>query len=130
MRWALIASFALLTAVTAVATLGVFRGKLVEPPPQHHRTGWIFVQSPKGMVRQVEISKAKIVYGDDVPSLGRSSLPKGDLIPGTEVLVTAEQDDGGEWRATEVEILSLGSRHASAKPRAGRLPSRGPAERQ
>lgn len=117
MRWAATVCFVLLISVIAFATLGVFRGKLVEPPPQQYRAGWIFVQSPKGMLRQVEISKARIIYGDDIPQTGRSDSPTADLVPGTEVLVTAEQDAAGEWRATEVQILSLRSGRASGHSR-------------
>lgn|SRR5512147_1280867 len=121
MKWAA-ALFALLVmSVVAFATLGVFRGKLVEPPPHQGRVGWIFVQSPRGTLRQVEISKARVIYGDDVPSAGRSNSPLADLIPGTEVLVTAEQDSVGEWRATEIEILSL---RAASRPAPGRVAGR------
>lgn len=112
MRWAAAIGCVLLAPVLALATLGVFRGKLVAPPPQQDRAGWIFVQSPKGMLRQVEISKAKVLYADEVPQAGRSESPRADLVPGTEVLVTAEQDNAGEWRATEVQILSLRSGRA------------------
>ncbi len=107
MRWAALLAAVLLMSAAAVATLGIFRGRLVEPPTQQSRAGWIFIQSPKGTLRQVEISKAKISYGDDVPLAARSRSPHADLVPGAEVLVTAEQDRAGEWRATEVQILSL-----------------------
>ncbi len=123
MRWAAVIGCGLVLSTAALATLGVFRGKLVEPPPQQDRTGWIFVQSPKGMLRQVEISKAKILYADDVPQAGRSESPKADLVPGVEVLVTAEQDSAGEWRATEVQILSLRSGHAGDHRRPSKLAS-------
>lgn len=121
MRWAAFVCSVLALSAVAFATLGIFRGKLVEPPAQQGREGWIFVQSPKGMLRQVEISRARIVYADDVPVVGRAHSPRGDLLPGVEVLVTAEQDSTGEWRATEVEILSLRSQPAT---RAGRSPLR------
>ncbi len=121
MRWAAGIGAVLLTSALAFATLGIFRGKLVEPPPQQERAGWVFVQSPKGMLRQVEISKARIVYADDVPQAARSDSPLADLVPGTEVLVTAEQDTAGEWRATEVQILSLRSGRASGRPRPARV---------
>ncbi len=117
MRWFAAIGCILLVPLVALATLGVFRGKLVEPPPQQDRAGWIFVQSPKGMLRQVEVSKAKILYADDVPQAGRSESPRADLVPGTEVLVTAEQDNAGEWRATEVQILSLRSGRAGGTRR-------------
>ncbi len=109
MRRAALLGALLVMSVAAMAALGIFRGRLVEPPAQQSRAGWIFIQSPKGTLRQVEISKARISYGDDVPLTARSPSPHADLVPGTEVLVTAEQDKTGEWRATEVQILSLPS---------------------
>lgn len=113
MRGAAVCCLVLATAVAVFATLGIFRGRLVEPPQQQGGPGWVFVQSPKGMLRKVEISKARISYADEVPQAGRSDSPLADLVPGTEVLVTAEQDNAGEWRATDVEILSLRSGRAS-----------------
>ena len=121
MRWAAALGSVLVLSLAAFATLGVFRGKLVDPPAQQSRPGWIFVQSPKGMLRQVEISKAKILYSEDVPSADRSSSPNGDLVAGTEVLVTAEQDNAGEWRATEVQILSLRTGQASGHRQSRRV---------
>lgn len=121
MRWAASLCSVLALSAVAFATLGIFRGKLVEPPPQQGREGWVFVQSPRGMLRQVEISRARITYADDVPAAGRSGSPRADLVPGVEVLVTAEQDAAGEWRATEVEILRLRSQRATG---ADRLPLR------
>ena len=113
MRWVVAAVCLLLLPLLALAALGIFCGRLVEPPAQQARAGWIFVQSPKGMLRQVEISKATITYDDDVPSASRSSSPQADLLPGAEVLVTAEQDQAGEWRATAIQILSLRSGRAA-----------------
>lgn len=110
MRWGVAAFVFLLIPAAALAALGIFRGKLVEPPAQEARAGWVFVQSPRGMLRKVEITKARITYGDDVPRAGRAASPSADLVPGAEVLVTAEQDDAGEWRATEIEIQGLSAR--------------------
>jgi len=116
MRWAAGICAVVLVPSLAFATLGIFRGKLVDPPPQQHQSGWIFVQSPRGMLRRVEISKARITYGEDVPSARRARSPAADLVPGTEVLVTAEQDDAGEWRATEIQILHLRTGRAAGRP--------------
>lgn len=121
MRWAAPVCFLLLTSAIAFAALGIFRGQLVEPPPQQSRAGWIFVQSPRGTLRQVEISKAKISYSDEVPTAGRASSPAADLVPGAEVLVTAEMSEAGEWRATEVQILALRSGRAGTPSRPRRL---------
>lgn len=57
------------------------------------------------MLRKVEISRAKVVYEETVPKSKRENHPELSLKPGIEVRVTAEQDSGGEWRASEVEIV-------------------------
>jgi hypothetical protein len=55
----------------------------------------------------VDVRGAKIHYDSEVPQSERQKpLPKA-LEVGTQVRVTAEQDDAGEWRATEVEILKV-----------------------
>ncbi len=103
----LLAALLVTSALALAGALGVFGGKLVRPPDQQRRAGWIFVQSPKGVLRQVEISRARITYADDIPVTRRAENPSSDLVPGVEVLVTAEQDGAGEWRAREVEILQV-----------------------
>jgi hypothetical protein len=106
-----------LVATLSAGTLGIFRGRLVQAPEGHARHNWIFVQSPNGMLRQVEISQAKISYADSVPLTHRSESPGSDLVPGVDVLVTADQDGAGEWRAHEIEILTVRTRRAGAPPR-------------
>ncbi len=96
----------------AASPLGIFRGRLVQAPEGQKRANWIFVQSPRGMLRQVEISKAKISYADEIPAGRRADSPAADLVPGVEVLVTAEQDPAGEWRAREIQILSVRAERA------------------
>ncbi len=90
-------------AVLATATPGSFRGTIVDNP--NAAKGWIYVQGRNGTARRVEISRAKIVYDDDVPAADRRPKPEEALMPGTEVRVTAEQASDGEWHATQVEIL-------------------------
>jgi hypothetical protein len=108
-----IAAAVLMASLCVMAgPLGIFRGRLVQAPEGQKRNNWIFVQSPKGTLRQVEISQAKISYADDVPVAHRSDSPAADLVPGVEVLVTADQDPSGEWRAREIEILSVRTQRA------------------
>ena len=103
--------FFLLGALSA-GTLGVFHGDVVQSPNQH-REGWIFVQSAKGMLRQVEVSHAQVSYAEEVPANQRAKTPFADLVPGSEVTVTAEQDGTGEWHAREVEIVRVSSQRAA-----------------
>lgn len=98
-------AFALILAlpILAGATPGSFRGTIVDNP--HPATGWIYVQSRNGTARRVEISRAKVLYDEDVPAAQRRARPEDALTSGAEVRVTAEQDKDGEWHATQVEIL-------------------------
>jgi len=84
-------------------TLGSFRGTIVRGPDQS--SGWIYVEGRNHTLRRVNASGAKVEYESDVPAEERKKpIPK--VLPlGTPVRVTAEQDDGGEWHATEIEIL-------------------------
>ncbi len=105
----------LVLAIACIATPGSFRGTIVDNPSAVK--GWIYVQGRNGSARRVEISRAKILYGDDVPAAARRPKPEEALIPGTEVRVTAEQDNDGEWHATQVEILKAAiSSQRSASP--------------
>ena len=92
-------------AIAATATPGSFRGTIVDKPSA--AKGWIYVQGRNGTARRVEISRAKILYDEDVPAAERRPKPEEALTPGAEVRVTAEQDSDGEWHATQVEILKV-----------------------
>ena len=107
-----LAPLALVAALSA-GTLGVFRGKVVRSPAQQQREGWIFVQSPRGVLREVNVSQAHVTYSEEIPAARRSKSPVADLVPGSEVTVTAEQDGSGEWRASEVEIVRLNDQRAA-----------------
>lgn len=97
--WALILGW----AVLASATPGSFRGTIIDNPNAGH--GWIYVQGRNGTARRVEVAHARIEYDDDVPPAERNAKPEEALVAGSEVRVTAEQGNDGEWHATEVEIL-------------------------
>ena len=102
-----------LCGVLTAGTLGVFHGDVVQSPSQQHRDGWIFVQSAKGMLREVDVSRAQVTYSEEVPASRRAKSASTDLVPGSEVTVTAEQDDAGEWHAREVEIVRVSTERAS-----------------
>ena len=91
--------------LTAAATVGSFRGTIVDPPEAAAKQGWIYVQGRNGMARRVDVSRAQVAYDDEVPAAERRAKPEEALVTGTEVRVTAEEDGGGEWQASRVEIL-------------------------
>ena len=96
----------LLSTAMLAGTPGVFRGTLVQGPGKEKIDGrWIYVKGRNGLLRRVEISRAKVSYQESVPNAKREKLPELALKPGTEVRVSAEQDREGEWRADEVEVL-------------------------
>lgn len=57
------------------------------------------------MARRVDVSRARVVYDESVPTATRLPKPEDALVAGAEVRVTAEQGSDGEWRASRVEIL-------------------------
>lgn len=99
-------------------TPGSFRGKVVRPPAGKEHQGWLYVQGRNKMLRRVAVETAVVVYSNDVPGHQREKDPAKGLFEGTEVRVTAEQDDAGEWRALRIEILKVPARASSAKARA------------
>lgn len=97
--------FSLLCAIACFAgTMGSFAGTVVAGPESS--SGWIYVQGRNHSMRKVDVSRAKIRYESGVPrSEGHAPSPSDKLPAGTQVRVTAEQDEAGEWRATVIEIL-------------------------
>lgn len=97
--------------VPASAVDGTFQGQVIDPPlNQPVRYGWIYVQGHNHLLRRVEVSHARIVFGDNVPASQRHKCTMECLVAGQEIRVTAEQDNAGEWRAKRVEILKLTTR--------------------
>ncbi|ABF41569.1 hypothetical protein Acid345_2568 [Candidatus Koribacter versatilis Ellin345] len=84
-------------------TPGSFRGTVVDGP--EHSDAWVYVEGRNHTIRRVEVSAAKVHYDSEIPTSDRKSpIPK--VLPlGTQVRITAEQDDRGEWKATDIEIL-------------------------
>ena len=106
-RLDLLLTILLLIVTSALAgTPGSFRGIVVESPDKEKSAGrWIYVKGKNGMMRRVEISKAKVSYGESVPKTRREEVPDLSLTPGAEIRVIAEQESDGEWHATEIELL-------------------------
>ncbi len=98
-------SLVLIVASLWAATPGTFRGVVILGPD--HEPGWIMVQGANGQMRRVRINEAQVVYAESVPSKDRQQKPELSIVHGTEVRVTADQDENGEWRAHKVEILKL-----------------------
>lgn len=96
-------------------TAGSFAGTIVDGPESS--ASWVYVQGRNHSMRKVDVSRAKIRYESGVP-LAERQTPTGPkkLSAGTQVRVTAEQDDAGEWHATEVEILRSSQRNGEKKP--------------
>lgn len=103
-----LATVSLLLALTLAAfagTPGIFQGRVYQdakPTP-----GWIYVQSRNGMMRKVDVSRARVTYSSSVAAADRATDAARDLVNGTEVRVTAEQDAAGEWHASRVEIIQI-----------------------
>ena len=103
-------------AAASAGTPGSFRGTIVDGPHSAEKN-WIYVQGRNGTARRVDISRARVVYDEDVPTAGRLAKPEEGLVSGAEVRVTAEQGSDGEWRASRVEILKAAG---SEERRAGK----------
>jgi hypothetical protein len=92
---------------------GTFRGRVHEGADI--KPGWVYVEAINGNLRLVDVRKANIHYEDAedeeaAPSQRRSQGDIPRLVTGTEVRVTAEQDQRGHWHASEVEVLRETSR--------------------
>jgi hypothetical protein len=97
--------------------VGMFQGELMGSP----QAGWLYVKGRNGMLRRVELGKARILYGRAVPLERRDPNPTDELIKGAVVKVTAEQGADGEWRAREVVLVHLGSRGGAKEQSSARL---------
>jgi hypothetical protein len=69
------------------------------------QTEWVYIAGRNGSLRRVEVSKAQVVYSQEVPTHRRQKIASQAVPSGTEVRITAEQDSHGDWRASEIEIL-------------------------
>jgi hypothetical protein len=109
---AFILLFFILGMIAFAGTVGSFRGTVVESDEGRPEGGWLYVRGRDGGIRRVDISHASIAYDDDAAH-HPSKPQQDDLVPGTEVRVTAEQGSDGEWRAKSIEVLK---KSEGAKP--------------
>lgn len=108
---------AVVTIPGLAGPVGMFQGELMSSP----QAGWLYVKGRNGMLRRVELGKARILYGRAVPLERRDPNPSDQLIKGAVVKVTAEQGADGEWRAREVVLVHLGTRGGVKEQRSARL---------
>ncbi|GAC1655927.1 MAG: hypothetical protein NVS9B15_16910 [Acidobacteriaceae bacterium] len=93
----------LICSVLWAGPIGVFQGELLDGP----QSGWLYVKGQNGMLRRVQLGKAHVVYGTDVPASRRGGDAAGELLRGAVVKVTAEQGSDGEWMAQKVVLVHL-----------------------
>jgi hypothetical protein len=96
----------LTTTLAFAGTPGEFRGVVGEVADRG--PNWIYVEGRNGMIRIVEISSAKVTYDSNFPQSRRRKVAANSLARGAEVRVTAELEDGGNWHASEIEIIRPG----------------------
>jgi hypothetical protein len=101
----LLFSLLLLGSVVSAGPIGVFQGELLDGP----QAGWLYVKGKNGMLRRVQLGKANVVYGMEVPANRRVGDAVVELMRGAVVKVTAEQGSDGEWRARKVVLVHLAS---------------------
>lgn len=91
------------------AASGEFRGVIAASHFVKPSEKWIFVQGRNGLLRKVNITRARVVYDDAVPVDQRRERPSYSLIEGAEVRVNAKQDADGEWNALQIVIMKMAS---------------------
>lgn len=94
-------------SLAGLAASGTFRGTLVSDPVTQDSHRWVYLQSANGSVRRVEVSRAEVVYGEEMGRQPHPAKASAALRQGTGVRVTASQDETGEWAATRVEIVDI-----------------------
>lgn len=99
----------LLATAAYGGTPGTFRGELY--PGQDTKPGWVYIVGRNETLRLVHIANASVFYADEFPTRLRRQKPATSLKPGVDVRVTAEQDENGNWQASEIEIIGLKMRN-------------------
>jgi hypothetical protein len=89
----------------SLAANGSFTGQVVNGPNLDANKKWVYVQGPRGPVRRVDVSAAKVRFGASVSKRDRDAKPDDAIREGAQVRVTASQDGDGEWKASAVEIV-------------------------
>jgi hypothetical protein len=103
----LLAAAVICHSLATFAASGTFRGILVEDPVTQDSHHWVYLKAPNGSVRRVEISRAELVYGEEIGRKPHPAKASDALQKGTGVRVTASQDESGEWAATRIEIVQM-----------------------
>ncbi len=102
--------FLLVFVAAAVAAAGSFTGQVVNGPNLDTTKKWVFIQGPRGPVRRVDVSGAKITFSPSAKKHAKDTRPEDAIHEGAEVRVTASQDGEGEWKATAIEIVKVAPR--------------------
>jgi hypothetical protein len=88
------------------ATKGVFQGMVVEGT-KHEAGKYIYIAAPNGSMRRVNIQNCRVRFAPGVQGAQRGRSATESLRDNTQVRVTAEQTEKGEWIATDILILKL-----------------------
>jgi hypothetical protein len=102
-----LASAVVFFSVASFAASGTFRGTLVQEPVTQGSQTWLYLQSPNGSVRRVEVSHARLVYGEEMRRQSHPAKASDVLRKGVTLRITASQNESGEWAATRVEIIEM-----------------------
>ncbi len=97
----------LVLAASAFAANGSFTGQVVNGPNLDANKKWVFIQGPRGPVRRVDVSGAKVSFGPSVKKQEKAVKPEDAVREGAEVRVMASQDGDGEWKASSVEVVKV-----------------------
>ena len=97
----------LFLATLAFGANGTFVGQVISGPNADTGKKWIYVQGPRGAVRIVDVSAAKVRYGAGVTKKDRA---EDAVREGAQVRITASQDREGEWKASRVEVVKSAPR--------------------
>jgi hypothetical protein len=84
--------FILIFVTAAFAANGSFTGQVVNGPSLDANKKWVFVQGPRGPLRRVDVSGAKVTFSDAVMKKDKSVKPEDSIREGAELRVTAFQD--------------------------------------
>jgi len=98
--------FSFLISLPVFSITGTFQGRVVEGT-KREAGKYIYVAGRGGLMRRVNIQKCRVRFGADVPPSQRVASASESLKDSAEVRVTAEQDNEGEWMASEIVILKL-----------------------
>jgi len=109
----LLASAVVFFSVASFAASGTFRGTLVQDPVTQGPQTWLYLQSPNGSVRRVEVSHAELVYGEEIRRQPHPAKASEVLRQGVCLRIRAAQNEAGEWADIRVEIIEMPPKSAN-----------------